>query len=91
MSNERRYEIWESSGFCDMYDPCPICYKCMVKASHLYKKCEECPVQFCAHNNFKRNLIIKRENFAIEVTPETGEKFKELSERCTCHDKEEKE
>ncbi|MCX7610345.1 MAG: hypothetical protein N2043_02000 [Ignavibacterium sp.] len=80
MSNEKRYLLWKESGYCDMYDPCPICYKCMVKASHLYNKCEYCPVEFCAHDNKKRNLLISRENFAIDVTDETGKEFIKLSQ-----------
>ncbi|ABS83744.1 hypothetical protein 0305phi8-36p186 [Bacillus phage 0305phi8-36] len=79
----------ELSNNCDMYEPCPICFKCQNKATHLYQRCEECPVQFCGHSHKQRSFIIRRENFAIKVTDETGEKFKEAAEQvnqtCTCN------
>lgn len=84
---------------CAMYEPCPLCFKCMVKATHLYERCVSCEVQFCGHNNKQRNIMIKRENFAIDVTNETGKLFKEQADRvlraqvdnddtCRCHEQE---
>jgi hypothetical protein len=51
----------------------------MDKATHLYDRCAECPVAFCGHNEHKRNLMIRRENFAISVSPGTGEQLKALA------------
>lgn len=66
---------------CSMYDPCPICFKCMNKATHLYVRCGDCPVQFCGHNHKQRSYMIRRENFAISVSKKTYDKFKEASAR----------
>ena len=91
MTTPAYYRNKELSNNCSMYEPCPMCFKCMVKASHLYVRCVECPVQFCAHDNKKRNWAIRRENFAITVSPETEAKIKEWAERgyCTCNEKKE--
>jgi hypothetical protein len=70
----------EMSKGCSMYDPCPINYKCMNKASHLYVRCQECPVPHATHDHKARSWAIRRENYAITVTPETGQKFKELAD-----------
>lgn len=74
--------FYEQSQNCPMYDPCPVCYKCQVKASHLYIQCAECPLEFCAHNYKQRSLIINRDNFAITVSKETFEKLSALSKRA---------
>lgn len=66
------------SNGCSMYDPCPMCFKCMNRATHLYERCLNCPVQFCGHNHKQRSYMIRRDNFAIKVTKETGEKLKAL-------------
>lgn len=80
----------EASNGCSMYEPCPICFKCQNKATHLYKRCEECPVQFCGHSHKHRSFIIRRENFGLKVTNETGQQFLDASENlkqtCTCND-----
>lgn len=70
----------ELSNGCSMYDPCPICFKCKVKASHLYQRCVECPVEFCGHSEKQRAMMIRRENFAITVTPETGRQLADMAE-----------
>jgi hypothetical protein len=49
---------------CPRYHPCPICYKCMVKASHLFVKCQDCPIPLCQHSERDRELMIRRENFS---------------------------
>jgi hypothetical protein len=91
--SDRKQQYKELSKECSMYDPCPICFKCQNKATHLYKRCEECPLDFCGHNHKQRSFIIRRENFGITVTNETKEEFLKLSEklreaeRCTCGDK----
>lgn len=60
-------EIWLQEAKrqrCPRYQPCPICYKCMVKASHLYLKCQSCPIPICGHTEKERELMIRRENFS---------------------------
>lgn len=71
----------ELSNNCPMYEPCPICYKCQVKASHLYEQCAACPLEFCAHTHKQRALLIRRENFAIKVSKKTFDQLKELVNR----------
>lgn len=78
--NSRRHQQYlEASKYCQDYNPCPINYECQNKAPHLMDKCVNCPVPKAKHNHKVRSWMIRRENFAIEVTDETGEKFKELS------------
>lgn len=61
-------EHWSQlSDFCVRYDPCPICYKCRQKASHLFLRCQDCGVPRCIHTEAERALMIKRENFAINM------------------------
>lgn len=77
-----RDEFTELGEFCNRYTPCPICYKCRVKASHLFAKCEECPIPICVHEDRHINMLIKRKNFAQTVSEELinvlDEKAKEL-------------
>lgn len=74
--------FYEQSKSCPMYDPCPVCYKCQVKASHLYVQCAECPLEFCAHTYKQRSLIIRRENFAVSVSKETFAKLVQMAKRA---------
>lgn len=89
--SDTKQKMKEAANGCSMYEPCPICFKCQNKATHLYVRCETCPVQFCGHNHKQRSFIIRRENFAITVTKETGEKLLAASEKlsekenCTCN------
>lgn len=71
----------ELSKGCAMYEPCPICFKCMNKASHLYLRCQNCEVQFCGHSHKQRSFMIRRENFAINVTNQVGEELLNASKR----------
>ena len=72
----------ELSNGCSMYEPCPLCFNCMVKATHLYDRCHHCPVQWCAHSHKQRAMMIRRENFSITVSPETGEALKALAQKA---------
>ena len=63
---------------CPRYDPCPICDKCMAKASHLYKACETCNIPICSHTYADREKMIKRNNFAITVEHETMQAIKKI-------------
>lgn len=88
------YKMKEMANGCSMYDPCPICFKCKAKASHLYQRCVDCPVPFCGHSEKQRAFMIRRENFAITVTRETARRIAEWTEcrkkkeaeggTCTC-------
>jgi len=80
MSHAKEEKKFLSNG-CSMYEPCPLCFSCMVKATHLYERCVRCPVQFCGHNHQKRAMMIRRENFAIKVSPETGKQLKALADK----------
>lgn len=62
---------------CEMYDPCPLCYKCQNKAIHLYRRCETCPVPHDAHTHKNRAFFIRRDNFRLTLTPEGKAAFKE--------------
>lgn len=77
--SRKKWLYKQMSKGCEMYEPCPINYKCMNKAPHLYLRCANCQVPHATHNYKARVWAIRRENFAIKVTPETGEKFLELS------------
>lgn len=77
--NEKRYHT------CKMYNPCPLCYKCMSKASHLFEKCGECKIPICVHKYQDKKVMIRRENFKIpnnsllaNIIKETEEEFNNL-------------
>ena len=63
---------------CPRYNPCPICDKCMNKASHLYVACQTCKIPMCSHKYSDREKMIRRENFSIPVTDEVYEAIVEL-------------
>lgn len=84
-SDRPRWEAEARRVQCDWYDPCPICFKCRLKASHLYAKCARCEVKYCGHNEKTRNRMIRRENFAIkqsQLGPDAIEAFRELGRRA---------
>lgn len=67
---------------CLQYDPCPICRKCLNKASNLYVRCQNCAIPICAHSHNVKEKMIKRKNFEIKLTDkdlENIEKFVEGS------------
>lgn len=84
--SRRKHQYERLSKGCEMYAPCPINYQCMNKATHMYKRCEGCAVPHATHNHKARAWAIRRENFAIKVTPETGELFLELSRKAAAHE-----
>lgn len=61
---------------CPRYDPCPICNKCLNKASHLYVKCAVCEIPICVHKYKDKEYMIRRDNFAINVSKDTMEEIK---------------
>lgn len=68
---------------CPRYNPCPICYKCMNKASHLYVSCQTCKIPICTHKYEDRIKMIKQENFSIPVYNETYQAIEELDRQIT--------
>lgn len=74
MSDAKQIKLELSKG-CIMYDPCPLCFNCMNKAAHLYERCANCEVPHDAHSYKNRTMLIRRENFAITVSDETGKKL----------------
>lgn len=68
---------------CPRYNPCPICDKCMNKASHLYVSCQTCQIPICSHTYHDRELMIKRKNFILYVDKNTMDAIKLLDEQIT--------
>ena len=68
---------------CPRYNPCPICDKCMNKASHLYVACQTCKIPICSHTYADRVKMIKRENFTIPVNEEIFSYIEQLDEEVT--------
>lgn len=66
---------------CPRYNPCPICDKCMNKASHLYVACQTCQIPICSHTYADRNKMIKRENFTVPVSEEVFKTVQELDKQ----------
>ena len=66
---------------CPRYNPCPICDKCMNKASHLYVACQTCQIPICSHTYADRNKMIKRENFTVPVSEEVFKAVQELDKQ----------
>ena len=62
---------------CLLYNPCPICDKCLNKASHLYIRCQNCEIPICTHKYKDKERLIKRYNFRTIVSNEVYEKIKE--------------
>lgn len=63
-SNREHYQEEARRQRCPRYRPCPICYKCREKATHLYVKCEGCRIPPCGHKEADREFMIRRENFS---------------------------
>ena len=55
-------------GGCRRYLPCPVCYKCANKASHLYVKCQICRIPACVHTHKEKEAMIRRANFFTPVS-----------------------
>ena len=68
---------------CPRYNPCPICDKCMNKASHLYVACQTCKITMCAHTYEDKERMIKPKNFAIPVSKEVYQHIEELDKEIT--------
>lgn len=79
----RKEDLLDVGSACSKYEPCPICYKCRVKASHIYIKCDECSIDLCIHKDEHINRFIIRDNFKQPIDKEVcdllKDKEKELS------------
>lgn len=62
---------------CRMYNPCPLCDKCLNKASHLYVKCQSCEIPICVHTYHDRAKMIRRTNFELKPSPELKEALRQ--------------
>lgn len=81
------YRYFADKVGCTRYDPCPICYRCKIKASHLYEACSRCQVPYCGRHTEKiREKFIKRSNFRITVSDEVGQALKEMARRVGVND-----
>lgn len=70
--NRDNYEAGERKfKTCPRYSGCPICDKCVNKASHLYVACQTCKIPICSHTYSDRDKMIKRKNFTVMVSQET--------------------
>jgi len=63
------YASVASDKACARYQPCPICYKCTVKASHIFLECANCPIPIDSHPEKARVYMIRRENFRHPLLP----------------------
>lgn len=77
-SNKDLFKVEPKFTTCKMYHGCPICYKCLNKASHLYVKCQTCQIPICAHTYKDRAKMIRRENFKLIVSPAFKNAIREL-------------
>jgi hypothetical protein len=71
-------------GGCRRYLPCPVCYKCESKSSHLYIKCQLCRIPACVHTYKEKEAMIKRANFFVLVTGEIMTAIREKAEMVNC-------
>lgn len=75
MEGEPKFET------CSLYEPCPICNKCLHKASHLYVRCETCKIPICTHKYKDREFMIRRDNFKLNVPNEVKDALRELGNK----------
>lgn len=68
---------------CPRYNPCPICDKCLNKASHLYVSCQTCYIPICSHTYEDRDKMIKRRNFTVYVSKDIMDSIKILDLEVT--------
>ena len=81
--NKERYKKDRHFHSCPRYNPCPICNKCMNKASHLFVSCRVCEIPTCAHTHEDKVRMIRRDNFELYVDDDTMKAIMELDEQVT--------
>lgn len=72
-SRREDYEEEKKRVNCNNYDQCPVCYKCINKAGHLYEQCERCNIPLCHHNHESRKKLIRPNNFVLVANDELKE------------------
>lgn len=77
-NKEQMYDIGEH---CNRYEPCPICNKCRVKGSHIYEKCDTCPIPICVHENKIIERLIVRDNFKQKLPDNVAQCIKEEADK----------
>jgi hypothetical protein len=83
ISNEKEFEKeLKRIGGCKRYLPCPICFKCLNKSSHLDLKCQICRIPICVHTYEQRKKMIKRKNFELNLTDETKSIFEQIGKEA---------
>lgn len=68
---------------CSWYSRCPLCYKCMNVAEHLYRRCKRCGFSQdrCNHRDKQKNKMILRKNFKLTLTEETKDWIRKTNEK----------
>lgn len=77
----RKEDLLDYGSKCSRYEPCPICYKCRVKGSHIYAKCDECAIDLCIHQDKHINHFIVRDNFATPMPEEVANFVKDMEQK----------
>lgn len=78
-------ELRDTWRGCPSYSPCPLDLKCMAyDPSHMVcSKCEAGVWKPCDHEEWERNLMIRRRNFKLKVGDGLLEEIKELEGEIT--------
>lgn len=69
----QKEDLLDIGSHCNRYEPCPICYKCRVKGSHIYDKCDKCSINICVHESKVIDKWIVRDNFSQTLPDGVGE------------------
>lgn len=77
----RKEDLLDAGANCNRYEPCPICYKCRVKGSHIYAKCDDCVIPLCVHEPKVIDRWIKRDNFAQKIPKGVADYLEEVSHK----------
>lgn len=77
----RKEDLLDLGSTCSRYEPCPVCYKCRVKGSHIYDKCDKCPIELCIHKDEHIGRFIVRDNFATPMQEDVSNFLKEQEQK----------
>lgn len=77
----RKEDLLERGSQCSRYEPCPVCYKCRVKGSHIYDRCDSCPIAICTHEDRHIGRFVVRDNFATPMPKEVSDYIKSLESK----------
>lgn len=73
----RKEDLLDLGSACIRYEPCPVCYKCRVKGSHIYSKCDKCPIDICVHKDEHISRFVVRDNFETPMSEVIANYFKD--------------